>query len=346
MINDLITLKSGKVYEYLHHLDAKAYGTARMLSIFIGDFDDGTVIIDCGSSLDIKNVLKYLKKSSIPLYTIKYLITTHHHFDHNGGLWKLYEEVKKHNPQVKIVTNQITKTLLNDFEHHLARGARTYGNLVGEMKPIEDYAFQIIEPSNIFDSNPESFESFASFYSDGSEIKLTIFKSPGHTPDHQCPAFIKDGEIDFIHFGEAVGTIYHSSELVTMPTSMPIYYNHDKYMETLENIKKLSPQKAGFGHFGLINGKQNVKNIVLEHHSYMKIFRENIIKYYKEKPETEYVLKKMMPLLTPRTDMPFEDNPVFGGIALAIVYGEMISLGYRDIPEEELVYYNKFYSLL
>jgi len=345
MIKDLITLKSGKVNDYLHHIDVKAYGTSRMLSVFLAEFDDGSVLFDCGSSLDIKKILRYFKKNSVPLSTFKYLVTSHHHFDHIGGIWKLYEELKNHNPDVKILTNSITKELLNDFELHLKRGVRTYGDLTGIMKPIEESAFQIIEPTIKFDSNTDNLDVVSTFHINGSEVNLIIFKTPGHTPDHQCPAFVKDGKLDFIHFGEAVGTIYHSSKLITLPTSMPIYYNHEKYMETLDNIKNLNPLKAGFGHFGLVNGKKNVRELVLDNESFMKKFRKNIIKFYQEKPETKYVLKNMGPLLTPRTDLSIDDSPVFNGIFLAIVYGEMITLGYREIPENELVYYKRYYSL-
>ncbi|MFX1425335.1 MAG: MBL fold metallo-hydrolase [Promethearchaeota archaeon] len=344
MVRELITLNSGKVNEYLHHIDAKAYGTRRMLSLFLGEFDDGCVLIDCGSSLDINKSLRYFKKNKIPLSSFKYLVTTHHHFDHVGGIWKLYEEIKKHNSDVKILTNKITKELLNNFEHHLKRGSRTYGNLTGVMNPIEESAFQIIEPYNVFNDNSFNLEENLIFHINESEVKLVIYKTPGHTPDHQCPTFIKDGILDFIHFGEAVGTIYHSSELVTMPTSMPIFYNNEKYMDTLNNLENLHPSKAGFGHFGLVNGEKNVRKLFLEHRTYMKKFREKIKNYYKEKPETAYVLKKMIPFLHLRTDLSVDESPVLNGISLAIVYGEMISLGYREIPEDELVYYKKYYS--
>ena len=168
----------------------------------------------------------------------------------------------------------------------------------------------------------------------GQEIKLSILKTPGHTPDHQCPLFIKeDGEIDFIFFGEAVGTLYHSTKLITMPTSMPVYFQYKEYMESLENLKKLSskPSMSGFGHFGVVHGKDNVCEILLEHESFMKKYREKIIKYYKEKPETRHVVKKILPFLVPRTDLMGGDNPVFRNIILAIVYGMLIDLGYRKI---------------
>ncbi len=339
MDKDVITLKSGKINEYLHHIDPKAYATTRMLSIFLGEFDDSSILIDCGSSLEIKRVLRYIKKNQIPLSSFKYLITSHHHFDHNGGMWKLYEEIKKYNPEVKILTNNLTKALLNDYELHLNRGRSTYGNLVGEMRPIEDMAFKIIEPSNNFNLNPHKLDLIETFITNGSEIKLAILKTPGHTPDHQTPVLIKNNLIDFIFLGEAAGTVYHASKLLTMPTSMPVYYNHEVYMRTLENLKKLQiPLKAGFGHFGVINGRSNVREVLLEHESFMKKFKSLIVKYHREKPETKYILDKMMPHLLPRTDLSIGHNSIFRSISLAIIYGMMISLGFRSIPKEEMKY--------
>ena len=338
MVKDVITLKSGKINDYLHHIDLKAYGKARMLSAFLGEFDDCSILFDCGSSLEIKKLLRYFKKNQILLSAFKYLITSHHHFDHNGGMWKLYEEIKQHNPNVKILTNKLTKTLLNDYENHLNRGRSTYGNLVGEMKHIEEQACKIIEPSTHFSSNPNRLDVIETFTVNGSEVKLAILRTPGHTPDHQTPVLIKDNLIDFIFLGEANGTIYHDSKLLTMPTSMPIYYNHEEYMRTLVNLKQLNPLMAGFGHFGVINGKKNVREILLEHESFMELFKSLIIKYHDEKPETKYIVKKIFPILFPRTDLSVDRNPVFKSVTLAIVYGMMISLGLRSVPKEEMKY--------
>ncbi len=338
MDKEAITLKSGKVNEYLHHIDMRSYSTSRLLSVFLGEFEDCSILFDCGSSLDIKKGLRYFKRNHISLSSFKYLITSHHHFDHNGGMWKLYKEVKEYNPEVKILTNSTTKALLNDFEHHLNRGRSTYGNLVGEMNPIEDKAFKIIEPSTNFNSNPHKLDVIDAFHKNGSEIKLVILKTPGHTPDHQTPVLIKNNLIDFIFLGEAAGTIYHNSELLTMPTSMPIYYNHEDYMKTLENLKKLTPIMAGYGHFGIVNGQNNVQQILFEHEDFMKKFKNLIIEYHTEKPETKYILEKILPELLPRTDLSIDSNPLFRNIVLGIVYGMMISLGFRSIPKNEMKY--------
>ncbi|TFG16257.1 MAG: MBL fold metallo-hydrolase [Promethearchaeota archaeon] len=326
MPNEAITVKTVKINEYLHHIDLMAYGTSRRLSVYLAEFNNATTLFDCGSSLDAKRVIRYCKKNEISLSSFKYLIPSHHHFDHAGGFWKLYNEIKKHNPNVKILTNQQTMALLNNFEDHLARAKRTYGNLIGTMEKIEESAFQIIEPSTQFNA---TIPPIAEFEVNTSKVQLVIYKTPGHTPDHVCPAFIRDGEIEFIFWGEAAGTIYHASKLITMPTSMPVYYNHYDYMNSLRSLKKLTVQKAGFGHFGVINGYDNVKLILDEHETFLEEFRQKIIDFYAEKPQTKYVFEKILPFLTPRTDLPIDSNPIFKNIALGIVYGMMMDLGYR-----------------
>lgn len=326
----MITLESGKITDYLHHVDLKTYGAPRMTSVYLGEFDDGSIILDCGSSNDINRLLRYMKNNKIDFSSIKYLTTSHCHFDHVGGMWKLYETLQGYNPDLKILTNQKTMDLLNDFETHLNRAKRTYGNLVGIMKPIKESAFEIIEPSINFSGNANNLDAIKKFTINGSEVKIGILKTAGHTHDSQSPIFIKDGSIEFIFLGEAAGTIYHSTKLVTMPTSMPIYFNYKSYMETLENLKKIFPLKAGYSHFGVVNGKNNVREILLEHINFMKEFRAKIIEFYEEKPETKYVVEKIMPILNPRSDMATENNPIFKGIALGIVYGMLMDLGYRE----------------
>jgi len=244
-------------------------------------------------------------------------------------MWKLYEEIKKENPEVKILTNQKTMELLNDFEEHLSRGKRTYGNLIGVMKPIEEDAFKIIEPSNKFGKDINNLEIHGTFELNGSKIRMSVLKTPGHTPDHQSILFVRNGIQEFIFFGEAIGTLYHSSKLVTTPTSMPIYFNFREYMNSVENLRKLNPKQAGFGHYGVVNRENNVQKIMEEHKNFMNEFRELIIKYYNEKPETKYIVEKITPFLTKRTDIKSEFSEVFRNIVLGVVYGMMVDLGYR-----------------
>ena len=108
--------------------------------------------------------------------------------------------------------------------------------------------------------------------------------TPGHTPDHQCPLFIKNNKIDFIFFGEAAGTLFHSTKLLSMPTSMPVYFKFQEYMKSLKKLQALTLSSAGFGHFGVIKGPKNVHKFLLDNETLMKEFRESIIQAYGENP--------------------------------------------------------------
>lgn len=329
MAEEIITVDSKKFNNYLHHIDLKEFGTPRVLSSFIAEFDECTLFLDCGTSIEVKRVLRYAKQNNIPLSSVKYLITSHHHFDHCGGMWKLYDKIKIFNPEVKIITNTKTKILLNDYEAHLDRAKRTFGRFSGIMNPIEDDAFKIINPTVDFTSNLKTMNIVEKFTVKGNEINLAILNTPGHTHDHQSPVFIKNNEIDFIFFGEAAGTLYPTGELITMPTSMPVYFQYKEYMETVEKLTQLNPSSAGYGHFGAVHGKKNIATLLLDNQSLMKEFRADIIKYYKEKPETRYVVNKISQKLVDRAHVHGENHPINANVMLAITYGMMMDLGYR-----------------
>jgi len=328
MNKDIIST-SGKFNEYIHHIDLKEFGKERILSCYVAEFDECSLILDCGSSLEVNKLIKYLKNHHIGLDSIKYLITTHHHFDHNGGAWKLYDKIKKDNPEFKIIANEHTKYLLNNFETHLNRAKRTFGDFIGEMKEIEEDAFIIVNPKANFKKSELNRYIIDSFSLNRKKVDLALLKTPGHTPDHQCPFFIIDDEIDFVFLGEAAGTIYHSTELMTMPTSMPVYFEYEPYKKSIENLKKLNAKIAGFCHFGIVRGHNNVEYILNENEKLTEEFRSKIIQFYEEKPETKYIVQKIMPYLTPRADLIGNDHPIMKNIVLGVVYGMMMDLGYR-----------------
>jgi len=325
---DLI-LESKKVNEYLHHVDMRQYGARRTLSVFIFNLNKVSVLLDVGTSDDVKKVLEYFKLNNLPLSSFKYLVPTHHHFDHFGGGWKIYKMVFNGNPDVKILANEKTKGYLNDSDWHMARGRSTFGDLVGEMNPIPDEAFKIVSPIMDFTNFNKSEALIHLTDFNGHTYELGLFNSPGHTPDHVCPAIIKDGEVDFIFLGEAGGTLYHSSKLVTLPTSMPPLYNYQDYMESLENIISLGASSCGFSHFGFLNKKENVEEILLKDKSFTREYRSLIIKFYNERPETRYIVDKIGPYFKKRSETFDITHPVFSNMLVALVFGMLMDLGYR-----------------
>lgn len=325
-----IVLESGKVREYLHHIDTRQFGGRRLNSAFLFHLNDVSVLMDAGTSDEVHQLIKYFKKNSIPLSSFKYLIPSQHHFDHAGGFWKLYEIISKENPDVKILTNEKNKQHLNDSDWHMKRGRSTYGIFVGEMRPIPDEAFEIITPTLNFNNylTNENMHHLTDF--NGNKYNLIIFNTPGHVDDHQCPAIVKNDEIDFMYFGEACGTLYHSSQLTTLPTSMPPQFNYETFMKTLNNLSKLEINSCGFGHFGFVNKKENVKTLISDQISFLKEYREKIIELYNEEPSTRYIVENIQHFIAKRSDILKEDHPVLSSLFVALIYGVLMDLGYRE----------------
>ncbi len=329
MDNNVIIVESRKINDYVYHVDLKGYGKPKILSGYVCEFDEGFVILDCGSSQVVKHIPQFFKRNNLDLSRVVYLVPSHHHFDHAGGMWKLYDQIKELNPQVKIVINLQTMGLLNDYKVHLSRAKRTYGDFIGEMQAIPEDAFHTIEPLSDFSVENIADNPIRKFHVNGEEVVFSILHTPGHTSDHQSPVFLKADVLDFIFLGEAIGTMHHSTKLLTMPTSMPVYFNFEEYTTTITKLKQIWPIMAGIGHFGVINGKENVRAVILENESYTGEFRAKIQKYYKEKPETRYIVDKIVPDFAKRTDLVGDNLPFLKNIVLGVVYGMMMDLGYR-----------------
>ena len=181
--------KSGKINDYLHLVDIKQFNRQRVFSAFIAQFDHSSVILDCGSSLDINRLLRYMKKKGILLSSVKYIIPTHHHFDHSGGLWKLFDKIKQENTEVKILCSSLYKNLINNFDTvlHFKHVKKTFGGLIGEIKKISDDAFKILKSDQFFSNDCTIIENFTI---EDKVVGLSILETPGHAPDHVCPMFI------------------------------------------------------------------------------------------------------------------------------------------------------------
>ncbi len=306
----------------------------RLLSIFIAEFDDGIVIIDAGTSSDINRLLRYMKRNQLSLSAVKYIVPTHFHFDHCGGLWKLYEKIKLANKNVKILSSAEFKHQINNFENleHFFLAKKTFGGLIGELKVIDNSAFKIISPDDSFGIKNHDPRIIDSFKLGEKIVNLTILKTPGHTLEHVSPSFIINYKIDYIHFGEAMGLKAHEEKLITIPNCSAPNFNYKLHMKSAEKLSQLNPSNASFSHFGYVSGKKNVRTLINDHLSVMEQFRNMVIEFYSEKPETKYILEKVYPFILSKTDIREEvdsKNSISIRMALSVIYGMMKDLKYR-----------------
>ncbi|MHA1682252.1 MAG: MBL fold metallo-hydrolase [Promethearchaeota archaeon] len=313
-----IELKSGEITGQVYHVDLHQYGMSRLCSVFILETPECVLLMDTGTSDDIRAITRFLKKKDIPLGKVKYLVPSHFHFDHFGGGWKLWNKIKKYNPGVKVLTTKETMEQLQDTKLHMFRAHRTFGDFVGRMEPLPVDAYEIVKTDT--DVTIPGLDSKQGF---------RLLHTPGHTPDHVSPVFIENGNTKFCFTGEAAGTLFHSQKLVTFGTSMPPDFSYKNYMESLQKIIDLEPENAGYCHFGAVVGKENVMEALHENQEFSTFFRDFVMENFTKTGSVRAVVEKFMTDEAPkRTDLPRADLLV--KILVALVYGQCVDLKLKD----------------
>ena len=188
------------------------------------------------------------------------------------------------------------------------------------MEPLPDEAFTIVE-----------FDDFLPVeFSRGERVQL--LHAPGHTPDHCSPSVVLNGRTIFTFAGEALGTIYTNSKILTTPTSMPPNFRYDDYVASMLKLREMKPELIGFCHFGILSG-DDIDFVFNEHLEFMYQFRSGIIEAFNENPSTEHVLARTAYLWKDRIDSEFAgikgSDAFFGNLRLALTYGVMVDLGFR-----------------
>ncbi|UCE13006.1 MAG: MBL fold metallo-hydrolase [Candidatus Heimdallarchaeota archaeon] len=315
-INPIITT-SGKITQEIYHLDIGQYHIPRSCSVFLLITPKSIVIMDTGTSEDVYSILKFMK-NQFPLRRVRYLIPSHHHFDHSGGMWKLWKIIKDYNPEVKILTIERTKKLLQDPNSHHERAKRTFGDFIGIMEPLlDENAYEIVEPSDLI-KIPGLNQS----------QHLQLVSTPGHTLDHVCPTLFEKDKVKFTYLGEAAGGLLHSKQLVTLPSSMPPEFDFRVYIQSLEKLIEMKPQNSGYSHAGAVIGHEGVSEALIENKEYSFFFRDFVKSKFSERGETRFVVEQFIEQeLKARSDVPM--NELYTNYVVAVVYGQLIDLGLK-----------------
>ena len=331
-----IITESGKFTQNLYLIDTEQFLNKRITTVFCYWDGECCYLIDIGTSDNVQTILRFLKKNNIPLSKVKGLFLSHYHFDHGGGstkLWKLIHR-KEEKSNFKIITTKETKAKLQNAESHVIGAKTTFGNFVGEMKPIpvdiEENAYEIISFDKDYVISPSK------------NITIRLLSTPGHSNDHCSPTIFRNGVPIFCFIGEASGCLYNGSDLLSQPTSMPPNFQYEKYMNSLEKMIELNPEYMGLGHFGVISGKTDVKTYLNGHKKYMIDFRDAVVDLYKKNQSTRYIIENLNEYFF--NDEKFIDeyyrnlnnhSNFLSNLRLALTYGMMVSLGFRK-PKYEL----------
>ncbi len=319
-----INTHAGRITDHVHLIDTLQFGKPAVTAAFLVWDGRTGLVMDTGTSDNAPAVADAIARLGVPLGSVAGITGTHYHFDHMGGASALARIMRAHNPSFSIFAPADMKARLQDAEEHLAGARTTFGDFVGTMDPAPEECFTIVAKDAAL---PIDFDG---------GISVTLMATPGHCPDHCSPAVRSDGRTEFVFAGEACGTLFHDSELVSSATSMPPNFSFERYMAGVETIRALDPGAVGLCHFGAVTGARDVTEYIARHRDYIRTFRELIITAHAESPELRHILRATRDYFARSFDPAREIPEAFiGNLQLALTYGMLVDLGLREPKYEK-----------
>ncbi|MGA7843227.1 MAG: MBL fold metallo-hydrolase [Dehalococcoidales bacterium] len=194
--------------------------------------DQKKALVDVGPQVTIPGLLAALAAAGVSPDEIDYIILTHIHMDHAGGIGLAAKEMK--NAQV-LVHPRATAHLVDPSALWQASLA-ALGSLAlkyGHIEPVPADRIISVEDGMNLDL--------------GKGLNLEIYHTPGHAP-HHIAVFVKKYRI--LLAGDMAGIDMNG--FLRPGTAPP--FRLQNYLDSLDKMIALQPQKIGYAHFGCYDG--------------------------------------------------------------------------------------------
>lgn len=239
----------------IHLIDLFDFGVAYRTGCYVLQ-EEQLTIIETGPSPSVKYIKEGLQKLGYTLDDLKYVIVTHIHLDHSGGVGALLREC----PNAKVIVHERGARHLIDPKR-LAAGARAvYGEKFQELyEPI----VPVYEDQIVIKKEGETLEI-------GEGCTLEFWDTPGHSNHHLS---IYDPVSHGVFSGDTVGIRYEqlASDGLEfyVPSTSPNQFNPTTMLESINRMKAANLDVLYFGHYG---STENVKEAFNQVEMWLPIF--------------------------------------------------------------------------
>ena len=217
-----------------HYLDQEGH-TACYLIVA----QDQAAIIETNTNHAVPLILASLKEKNIKPEQVRYVVVTHVHLDHAGGVGKLMQEL----PRAQLVVHQRGAPHLIQPEKLVASVKDVYGDeqyrrMYGEVVPVaQERIIAFAEPMTM----------------QLADHKLQIFAAPGHARHH---LIVYDKTSRTLFSGDAFGIGYprfhYGAEQLIFPSTSPTQFDPALSRQTIDAIAHIRPRMVLLTHFGAV----------------------------------------------------------------------------------------------
>ncbi len=201
---------------------------------------DAAVLIDTGTTHTVTRVMDLLKQQGLKPQQVRYVMPTHVHLDHAGGVGELMQLL----PEAELVVHPYGSRHMVDPGKLQAGATAVYG----EAKFKESFGELIAV------SEQRVIEAADGYTVDLNGRKLVCLDTPGHARHHYC---VYDEQSNGFFSGDTFGISYrefdnHNGQFIFVP-STPVQFDPDVWHRTIDRLMDYAPRYMYLTHFGRID---------------------------------------------------------------------------------------------
>ncbi len=265
--------------------------------------DKSTVIIEPGPAALIPSIRNALKE--LALDNPAYIIPTHIHLDHGGGLGELMRLF----PQAKAVLNQQGAKHALDPERLIASTKMAFGadfeDVYGKIIPVPQSRIEIIRDYSTLSIGDRD---------------LVFIDTPGHAPHHIA---VFDSMTKGLFCGEALGLIYKPSA-PPLPATAPPSFDPDLYIKNMLRLRELKPELLFYSHGGVEHEPEKTIAAVIEN---TKLFGEAVLGALKTERTEQAVIKYIGEFINARFGFEMEEYELGSNVRAYLHYFKKKGIG-------------------
>ncbi len=241
----------------IHLIDGYDMGVAERTGTYVINEEELT-IVETGPSPSVNYVKDGLKSLGFSLDQVKYIIVTHIHLDHAGGVGLLLQDC----PNAQVVVHPRGARHLAEPERLIAGAKVVYGDRFSEL-------FDPILPVS---ENRLLIKGEGGTLKIGPTCTLEFLDTPGHSKHHFS---IYDPVSNGLFTGDTVGVRY--SQLIRdgvqlfLPSTSPNQFDPEAMRGAIDRMLEMNLDAIYYGHFGMTNEPDRALRQVAE---WLSVFME------------------------------------------------------------------------
>ena len=203
-------------------------GLEKFISVYVLKASK-VALIDVGPSASVENLMLGLGELDIKPKDISYILTTHTHIDHAGGIGKAIKQM----PNAMVIVHERGGRHLIDPARLWEDSQRALGELAldyGPLEPVPQERILIAEDGMLLNLG---------------EMEIEVLSTPGHALHHLSFLDRKEGRL---FAGEAAGVYIRQIDLIRPATAPP--FNLEQALTSLDKLIRLGTTSLYYAHFG------------------------------------------------------------------------------------------------